>query len=259
MAAGVDGDQGLADVVARRAAAAGRPVAAAARRRVSAAALAAALAARRRCSSRAPLGVVRPRSTSRRSWSLFISAFWSVDPSPARSSTTGASTTSSTIFDASRPTADRAAHDRHRGRGDGHRRDPRLPARVLHGARRVAAACDASCSSLVLLPLWSSYLVRIYAWRLILATTARSTGRSDKLGLPDVNLGYTNWAMWIVFSYIWLPFMILPVYAALERVPDSLPRGLGATSGEGLATFRARAAAARAARASSPARSSRSR
>ena len=45
-----------------------------------------------------------------------------------------------------------------------------------------------------------------------------------------VDIAYSNWAMWIVFSYIWLPFMILPVWVAFERVPDSLPRGLAPTS-----------------------------
>ena len=80
---------------------------------------------------------------------------------------------------------------------------------------------------LVLLPLWSSYLVAVYAWRLILANDgvlnwcARA---SSACRTP--NIAYTNTAMWIVFSYIWLPFMILPVYAALERIPHSLHRGL---------------------------------
>ena len=50
----------------------------------------------------------------------------------------------------------------------------------------------------------------------------RSTGRSNGLGLPDAQLAFTNKAMWIVFSYVWLPFMILPIYAALERIPGSL-------------------------------------
>jgi len=76
--------------------------------------------------------------------------------------------------------------------------------------------------SAVLLPLWSSYLVRVYAWRLILAHDGALNWALAKLGLPAVNIGYTNWAMWIVFSYIWLPFMIMPIYAALERVPHSL-------------------------------------
>jgi putative spermidine/putrescine transport system permease protein len=83
----------------------------------------------------------------------------------------------------------------------------------------------------VLLPLWTSYLVRVYAWRLILARDGALNWSLGKVGLPDVGVAYSNWAMWIVFSYIWLPFMILPVYAALERIPDSYieaSRDLGA-------------------------------
>jgi putative spermidine/putrescine transport system permease protein len=74
---------------------------------------------------------------------------------------------------------------------------------------------------LVLLPLWSSYLARIYAWRLILAHDGALNWSLGKVGLPSLGVAYTDWAMWIVFSYVWLPFMILPVYAAMERIPDS--------------------------------------
>ena len=74
----------------------------------------------------------------------------------------------------------------------------------------------------ILIPLWSSYLVRVFAWRLILAKDGILNWFLEQIGLGHVNVGYTNWAMWIVFSYIWLPFMILPVWAAVERVPDSL-------------------------------------
>ena len=74
---------------------------------------------------------------------------------------------------------------------------------------------------LVLLPLWASYLARVYAWRLILAKEGALNWTLEHLGLPTVGVAYSNWAMWIVFSYIWLPFMILPVYAAIERIPDS--------------------------------------
>jgi putative spermidine/putrescine transport system permease protein len=84
---------------------------------------------------------------------------------------------------------------------------------------------------LVLLPLWSSYLARIYAWRLILNQDGALNWSLSKLGLPEQGWAFTNTAMWIVFSYIWLPFMILPVYAALERIPDSYieaSRDLGA-------------------------------
>jgi putative spermidine/putrescine transport system permease protein len=91
---------------------------------------------------------------------------------------------------------------------------------------------------LVLLPLWSSYLARIYAWRLILNPDGVLNWSLGNLGLPQQSWAFTNTAMWIVFSYIWLPFMILPVYAALERIPDSYleaSRDLGA---RGWTTFR---------------------
>jgi putative spermidine/putrescine transport system permease protein len=74
----------------------------------------------------------------------------------------------------------------------------------------------------ILLPLWASYLARVYAWILILNHTGVLNWSLQSIGLPAANIGYTNTAMWLVFSYIWLPFMIIPTYAALERVPDSL-------------------------------------
>ena len=74
----------------------------------------------------------------------------------------------------------------------------------------------------VLLPLWASYLARVYAWILILNHSGLLNWSLQSIGLPAANIGYTNTAMWLVFSYIWLPFMIIPVYAALERVPASL-------------------------------------
>src|SRR5690242_16681875 len=91
---------------------------------------------------------------------------------------------------------------------------------------------------LVLLPLWSSYLARIYAWRLILNHDGALNWTLGKLGLPTLGWAFTNTAMWIVFSYIWLPFMILPINAAIERIPDSYleaSRDLGA---RGWTTFR---------------------
>ncbi|HUZ87736.1 MAG TPA: ABC transporter permease [Candidatus Baltobacterales bacterium] len=74
----------------------------------------------------------------------------------------------------------------------------------------------------VLLPLWASYLARVYAWILILNHDGVLNWSLQKAGLPAANIGYTNVAMWLVFSYIWLPFMIIPVYTALERLPESL-------------------------------------
>ena len=84
-------------------------------------------------------------------------------------------------------------------------------------SRRVQTALFAA----VLLPLWASYLARVYAWILILNHDGVLNWSLLLLHLPPASLGYTNWAMWIVFSYIWLPFMITPTYAALERIPQS--------------------------------------
>jgi putative spermidine/putrescine transport system permease protein len=84
----------------------------------------------------------------------------------------------------------------------------------------------------ILTPLWASYLVKAYAWRILLA----NGGPVDRaFGGP----GYGLSAVVLVLSYMWLPYMILPVYAGLERLPDSLldaSADLGARAGR---TFRA--------------------
>src|SRR6201987_544043 len=90
----------------------------------------------------------------------------------------------------------------------------------------------------VLIPLWSSYLVRVYVWRLILSNDGVLNWTLEKLGLGAINIGYTNWAVWIVFSYIWLPFMILPVWAAMEGVPGSLLAASAYLGARSLRTFR---------------------
>jgi putative spermidine/putrescine transport system permease protein len=89
---------------------------------------------------------------------------------------------------------------------------------------------------LVLLPLWSSYLVRVYAWRLILSNDGALNWALGGIGL-HLNIAYTNWAMWIVFSYVWLPFMVLPVYAALERIPDNFLEASADLGARGWRTF----------------------
>lgn len=103
----------------------------------------------------------------------------------------------------------------------------------------------------VLLPLWSSYLVRVYAWKLILAKegilswTIAQMGLSQALqfllNMPAIggpSLSLSPIGIFIVFLYVWLPYMILPIQAALERVPKSLIEAssdLGARPGQ---TFR---------------------
>jgi putative spermidine/putrescine transport system permease protein len=91
---------------------------------------------------------------------------------------------------------------------------------------------------LVLLPLWSSYLVRVYAWRLILAKNGVLNWTLAKLGFGTIGVAYSNWAMWIVFSYIWLPFMVLPIWASLERVPDSFLEASSDLGARSWRTFR---------------------
>jgi putative spermidine/putrescine transport system permease protein len=90
----------------------------------------------------------------------------------------------------------------------------------------------------VLLPLWASYIARVYAWIVILQKGGTLSWAFQKLGLGPVNIGYTNIAMWLVFSYIWLPFMIVPVYSALERIPDSLLEASGDLGARGWRTVR---------------------
>ena len=99
----------------------------------------------------------------------------------------------------------------------------------------------------VMLPLWSSYLVRLYAWKLLLAkegaiswvlAEVHMTWLLDLVlstpGIGGNSLSFSRLGTFIVFVYMWLPFMILPIQAAIERIPGSLLEAssdLGARSG----------------------------
>jgi putative spermidine/putrescine transport system permease protein len=72
----------------------------------------------------------------------------------------------------------------------------------------------------VLLPLWSSYLVKVYSWRTMLSNDGVLNWALEPFGLQGPGFGIV--AVWLVMSYLWLPYMILPIYAGLERIPDSL-------------------------------------
>ena len=87
----------------------------------------------------------------------------------------------------------------------------------------------------VMLPLWSSYLVKVYAWKLILAKEGIITWAADGVGLSMIlnailaipgiggnSLSTSPLGTFIVFVYVWLPYMILPMQASLERVPTSM-------------------------------------
>jgi putative spermidine/putrescine transport system permease protein len=102
----------------------------------------------------------------------------------------------------------------------------------------------------VMMPMWMSYLVKVYAWRLILAKSGIASWLFSTVGLsslldaalavpgiggPSLSSSYIG--MFIVFVYMWLPYMILPLAAALERVPTSLVQAsadLGATPSQTL-------------------------
>ena len=72
----------------------------------------------------------------------------------------------------------------------------------------------------VLVPLWSAYLVKAFAWRGILSQEGVLNWALNPLGIE--NPGYGLFAVWLVMSYIWLPYMIIPIYAGLERIPNTL-------------------------------------
>ncbi|WP_372016670.1 ABC transporter permease [Tistrella mobilis] len=120
-----------------------------------------------------------------------------------------------------------------------------------YAARYARGRMKAAFYLAVMMPLWSSYLVKLYAWKLLLAKEGAIGWFADRLGLaglldgwlslplvggPSLSVSYTG--MVVVFLYLWLPFMILPIQAALERVPASMIEAssdLGATPGQ---TFR---------------------
>ncbi len=104
---------------------------------------------------------------------------------------------------------------------------------------------------LILLPLWSSYIIRVYSWKLILAKEGIVSWFFAQLGLTPVldwilslpviggtSLSISSLGLFFVFLYIWLPYMILPVLTALERVPHSLGEASGDLGARPWTTFR---------------------
>jgi putative spermidine/putrescine transport system permease protein len=122
---------------------------------------------------------------------------------------------------------------------------------AYYAARYARGRMKAAFYLAVMMPLWSSYLVKVYAWKLLLAKEGAIGWLFDAVGLrpvldgilglptiggPSLSTSYIG--MVLVFLYLWLPFMILPLQAALERVPVSLIEAsgdLGANPGQ---TFR---------------------
>ena len=123
---------------------------------------------------------------------------------------------------------------------------------AYYAARYARGTVKALFYLAVMMPLWSSYLVKVYAWKLILAKEGIITWFAERTGLvwlldgilaipviggPSLSFSYIG--TFLVFVYIWLPYMILPTQAALERVPGNLIEAaadLGAPPGKAFRT-----------------------
>ncbi len=122
---------------------------------------------------------------------------------------------------------------------------------AFYMARHARGSLKAFLFVAVMLPLWSSYLVRVYAWKLLLAKEGAISWLAQNLhlqwlldallSLPVVggsSLSFSPLGTFIVFVYMWLPFMILPIQAAIERIPGSYLEASGDLGATPAQTFR---------------------
>jgi putative spermidine/putrescine transport system permease protein len=91
----------------------------------------------------------------------------------------------------------------------------------------------------ILMPLWAAYLVKVFAWRTIIQGNGLLEWVLAPTGIGQPWQGLKEEAnTWLVLSYLWLPYMILPLYAGLERIPSSLLEASADLGGRALTTFR---------------------
>ncbi len=122
---------------------------------------------------------------------------------------------------------------------------------AYYTVRYTSARLKAILYLLILLPLWSSYIIRVYSWKLILAKEGIISWFVGQLGLTPLlewvlglpvvggpSLSISSLGLMLVFVYIWLPYMILPIMASLERVPRSLGEASGDLGARPGTTFR---------------------
>ena len=107
---------------------------------------------------------------------------------------------------------------------------------AFYMARMASARTRGMLVVSILLPLWSGYLVKVYAWRLILSQGGVLNSVLAPVGLSGP--GYSDVAVWLVESYLWLPYMIVPIYAGLERIPTSLLEASSDLGGRSWITLR---------------------
>lgn len=121
---------------------------------------------------------------------------------------------------------------------------------AFYMARHARGSQKALLYIAVMLPLWSSYLVRLYAWKLLLAKEGAISWVLAELhlgwlldallatpGIGGNSLSFSRLGTFIVFVYMWLPFMILPIQAAIERIPGSLLEASSDLGAQGSTTF----------------------
>ena len=88
----------------------------------------------------------------------------------------------------------------------------------------------------VLMPLWSGYLVKVYTWRTIMGGGGPLDSFLGPIGLGAPHCDLVR--IWLVMTYLWLPYMIIPIYAGLERIPDTLLSASGDLGAKAGYTFR---------------------
>jgi putative spermidine/putrescine transport system permease protein len=108
---------------------------------------------------------------------------------------------------------------------------------AYYAARMASAKARSALLVAIVLPLWASYLIRVYAWRIILDKNGLLDWLAQQVGL-NLSIGTSLWGLWVVFSYLWLPFVALPIFAALERVPGSYLEASSDLGARGWVTFR---------------------
>jgi putative spermidine/putrescine transport system permease protein len=105
-------------------------------------------------------------------------------------------------------------------------------------ARAATARVRSAIVIAVVIPLWANYIIRVFAWKSLLEGGGPAQALLHAVGLTDTTLTGTNFAVWMTFSYLWLPYAILPIYAALERVPSSYIDASGDLGAHTGTTFR---------------------
>jgi len=108
---------------------------------------------------------------------------------------------------------------------------------AYYAARIAKPRARAAILLAVVVPLWASYLVRVFAWRVILTRNGFLNWLVELTGIGSLQLGTSVWGIGLTFVYLWLPFAVLPIYAALERIPGSYLEASGDLGARARTTF----------------------